>query len=234
VKVWVGESARYDARRRGLLSNPGVPPAAHVRVGARVAAFGRQPKYNHFGSKHNSVERNFRSHVDHPLSLSRSIPKSAVPFLRRFGSLLCLLGYVGVATPLLPLGAAGLAWVDGAHSVSLAAGSRGVAVVLGHEPANSVPTPAHTHRVLATALVSMAAATPGQADHVLNFHSGGVALVPEETLSIAGNEVGESAMEFLPFAHAAAGPPVHGSLPGSRFLPLPFAARVVQTTVLLI
>jgi hypothetical protein len=168
------------------------------------------------------------------LSLSRAIPKSDVPFLCRVASLLCLFGYVGVATPLLSLGAAGLAWLDGAHSVSLAAGSNGVAVVLGHESAAMAAAPTHTHGILATVLVFVAAETPGQADHIIRFQSGSPALVPEETFSIGDKVVEDSAVEFLPFAHFAAGPASHSRFPGSSFLSLPYPARVVQTIVLLI
>ena len=96
---------------------------------------------------------------------------------------LCLLAYVASATPLPPLVTALVAWMDSDHRVTLTADSDGTRVVLAHDAGTGRRAITHTHCAVSRLLTLLAEpAGPAPSDHILAFHSGGLAVLREKAM----------------------------------------------------
>lgn len=105
------------------------------------------------------------------MSLNR--PK---PVFRSFVGLLCLLAYLGVATPMVPVLTVVTAWMDGEHRVSMSMAGQSSRVVLSHDANDPIKFLSHSHCAVSRGLASLAEPqNPFHPDHVLQFAAAEIA-----------------------------------------------------------
>jgi hypothetical protein len=101
--------------------------------------------------------------------------------LRRLCAVITLTVLIGATPGMLPLFVAALAAVDFDHHVGVVGCGADTEVILKHDlgPATVRCSPSHHHGSFSRVLVFFARPSPGTADHVLHFSSGGQFLKPE-------------------------------------------------------
>ena len=153
----------------------------------------------------------------------------------RLVAVLCLLAYLFGATPLLPMGTALVAWLDGDHYVSLNTQDNGLKIVLHHDNANTRTALTHSHCLVAGALVLMSKPScSSEPDHVLSFRNGSSTALREVSAPLLSSRLQAQIAPSLAALSLAPAPIIDIETPLLPIPPPALSVSIVRATIFLI